>query len=106
MRDPNEDLQFVKLPEGYQDNNENARQSTANRSIEHIQLNFYGIKTDSPSTKINVSTISASKSCTNDFIRAYMSTLSQTSIILFVYRHYRLNKVKVIERKQNFSHWS
>ena len=54
MRDPNEDIQFVKLPNGYQDNNENNRSSTANRSIDHIQLNFYGIKTDSPSTKINV----------------------------------------------------
>ena len=54
MRDPKEDLQFVKLPEGYQDN-ENSRPTTANRSIDHIQLNFYGIKTDSPSTKINVS---------------------------------------------------
>ena len=53
MRDPKEDLQFVKLPDGYLDN-ENNRPSTANRSIDHIQLNFYGIKTDSPSTKINV----------------------------------------------------
>ena len=68
MRDPNEDLQFVKLPDGYQDNNENARQSTANRSIEHIQLNFYGIKTDSPSTKINVSTILPLKNYTNEII--------------------------------------
>jgi hypothetical protein len=66
MRDPNEDLQFVKLPDGFQDNNESARQSTANRSIEHIQLNFYGIKTDSPSTKINVSTILSSKNHTNE----------------------------------------
>ena len=53
MRDPKEDLQFVKLPDGYLDN-ENNRPSTANRSIDHIQLNFFGIKTDSPSTKINV----------------------------------------------------
>ena len=54
MRDPNEDLQFVKLPAEYLEN-DNKKITTPNRKIEHIQINFYGIKTDSPSTKINVS---------------------------------------------------
>ena len=53
MRDPNEDLHFVKLPVEYLEK-DNPKITTPNRSIEQIQVNFYGVKTDSPSTKINV----------------------------------------------------